>query len=406
MGIGIDVGMKQDYSYLFDGLSGGSSGNLNFLSDYASIKNGSYGKLLKSYYGSQGSTGTTGSSSKGAKTNDVLDQILREKMYPKVSKEAQKANSDLTSGITKLTNTVAGLQSEDTYKASEDGTSAADKVISAVKDYVSQYNDVVTAAKDSTMMNKTAHVAGMMRSTETYADKLAEIGITLNEDRTLSLNEDKLKAAGISKVQELFSKDNVVSYGSTVGARLGFAGAASEPASAAEKAKEEEEEKEKDSQYGPAGLKEDIEELMSESLFGKTKDEDGKELYDLTKIMAAVKSFVGNYNSVLDAAGSSYNSGVISNLVSLREKTGRNASALGSFGISVDAKGKLSVNEDVFKKADMSKFKGFFKEYGSSIKTPASLINYYMTTQADASDGYTAAGTYNVWGNTRYNVTL
>ena len=52
MGIGINVGnTSPNYSYLFQSASGGSLGNLNFISDYASIKNGSYGKLMKAYYG-------------------------------------------------------------------------------------------------------------------------------------------------------------------------------------------------------------------------------------------------------------------------------------------------------------------------------------------------------------------
>ena len=47
----MNISAKQNYSYLFQGL-GSSTGstNLNFLSDYMSIKNGSYGKLLKAYY--------------------------------------------------------------------------------------------------------------------------------------------------------------------------------------------------------------------------------------------------------------------------------------------------------------------------------------------------------------------
>ena len=51
MGVKINVDSSQDYSYLFQSLSSGGMGNLNFLSDYSSIKNGSYGKLMKAYYG-------------------------------------------------------------------------------------------------------------------------------------------------------------------------------------------------------------------------------------------------------------------------------------------------------------------------------------------------------------------
>lgn len=78
MGIGIDMGNKQNYSYLFQSLSssGGGMGNLNFLSDYASIRNGSYGKLLKTYYAKQQDSGTE-TSSKESRSGSVLDRILK-----------------------------------------------------------------------------------------------------------------------------------------------------------------------------------------------------------------------------------------------------------------------------------------------------------------------------------------
>lgn len=64
----INVGNNQDYSYLFQSLSSssGGMGNLNFLSDYASIKNGSYGKLLKTYYGARQDSSTAEVSKKAA----------------------------------------------------------------------------------------------------------------------------------------------------------------------------------------------------------------------------------------------------------------------------------------------------------------------------------------------------
>ncbi len=399
MGIGINVGMDQDYSYLFQGMSG-STGGQNILSDYAAIKNGSYGKLMKSYYGSVGSQSTT-ASNKTASTGNMLDRILDEKRHPKVSKDTQEANANLTSGISSLMNTVSTLQNENTYTASKDGTSAADKVVSAVKNYVSQYNDVVNAAKGSTLANKTAHVAAVMRSSEANAEKLAEIGITVNEDGTLQLNQDKLKAADISKVQELFTKENVTGYGSTVMSRLGFANVSAGAVSSTDKADEEQD---KTAYSGAAALKTDIGKLISDSLYEKIKAEDGTEEYDIGKLFDTVKSFAGNYNSMLDTARSSYNSGVVANLTRIMEVTARNKDALGQFGISVDEKGKLTVDEDVFKNSDMSKVQQFFKEYGSSIATNVSLVNYYLTTQANSASGYTADGTYNVQGNLRYDI--
>ena len=403
MGISINVGMKQDNSYLFQGLSssGGDMGNLNFLSDYASIKNGSYGKLMKSYYGSASNSSGASYGTK-ANTNNVIDKILEEKKNPKVSKETQEANSNLTSGISSLKNTVATLQNDKTYTTS-DGTSAADKVSSAIRNFVSQYNDVVSNAKNSTLTGKTSHVAGMMKVSEANAEKLAEIGITVNKDGTLQLNEGKLKSTDISKVPELFSKEDVVSYGSTVMSRLGFASVSSGSVSSTAK---DSAGQDTVTYAGAADLKTDIEKLTSDSLYNKIEDGDDAGKYDIAKIFAATKSFVGNYNSMLDAAKSSYNSGVTANLAQILEKTEQNKDGLEQFGITVDAKGKLKIDEDIFKKADMSQVQKFFKEYGSSIATNVSLVNYYLTTQANAASGYTANGTYNAQGNSRYSVDI
>mgnify|MGYP000074241772 CR=1 FL=1 len=52
-----------DYSALFGGTSDSSSvGNTNMLSDYAAIKNGSYGKLMKAYYAKQDAEKLSGKS--------------------------------------------------------------------------------------------------------------------------------------------------------------------------------------------------------------------------------------------------------------------------------------------------------------------------------------------------------
>lgn len=391
MGININVGMKQDYSYLFQGLSSGSGsggmGNLNFLSDYACIKNGSYGKLMKAYYGTAQNSGTTGTGTKSSSGN-VLEKILEEQKNPKVSKEVQEANANLVTGLSSLKTSVSTLQADKTYMDTENGQSAADKVTSAMKAYVSDYNNVVNAARGSTLTNKTAYVANMMSSTAANADKLSEIGVTVNSDGLLEINEDKLKAADISKVQELFSSKDIMSYGSTVASRLQFAGAASGTNSAADSTGTN-----NTVASGAASLKADGKALASDELYKKITDKDGNETdkYDVDKIFATAKSFVGNYNSMFDAAESSSNSGVVANLSYIREKTAQNEEALKQFGISVDEKGRMKIDEDTFKKSDMSKVQEFFKDYGSSIASNASLVDYYMTTQANAANGYTAS---------------
>lgn len=397
MGININVGKKQDYSYLFQNLSSGSGGmgNLNFLSDYASIKNGSYGKLMKTYYGTTQSTGSTASSQKSGSGN-VLERILEEKKNPKVSKEAQEANANLTTGLSSLKSSVSALQSSKTY-TDTNGQSAADKVVSAVKAYVSNYNDVVKAAKSSTLSNKTAYVANMMSSTATNADKLAEIGVTVNANGTLDLDAARLKEAGISKVQELFSADDIMSYGSAIASRVQFAGGSSSTNST------DSTDTDNTAGSGAAALKTDGRKLASDELYEKIKDKDGVYRYDVEKIFAAASSFVSNYNKMFANAESSSNSGALANLSYIRERTARSEDTLKQFGISVDSRGRMKIDEDVFKKADMSQVQRFFKDYGSAVATNASLVDYYMTTQANAASGYTADGGYNVQGSARYS---
>lgn len=383
-------------SNLFQSLSSSSSsGSSNFLADYASLKSGSYSRLMKAYYGTGYSSTTSTGSTGRSNGSGVLEKILEERRNPKVSEEVQEANANLTTGITNLKKSVSTLQNDNTYTNTENGQSALDKTVSAVKDFVSQYNDTVNASKRSTMTNKTAYVANMMKSTAANADKLSEIGVTINKDGTLQLNEKKLKTAELSKVQDLFSSKDIMSYGSTVMSRLEFAGITTNT------------DKKTDTTAGSsaAALKADGEALASDKLYEKVKDKDGKatDKYDIDKIFATAKSFVSNYNGMFDAAGSSSNSGVVSNLAQIREKTAKNADALKEFGITVDEKGRMKIDEDTFKKSDMSKVQKFFKDYGSSIATNASLVNYYSTTKANAASGYTSAGSYSVQGSSLYN---
>lgn len=372
------------------------------LSDSNTIKSGTYKKLLTAYYSMGKDSGTTtGKKSSSGSSNNILEKLQEEKKNPKVSEDVQEANANLTAGLSQLKTSLAGLQNAKTYTDTANGQSATDKVVSAMKTYVSDYNNVVSAAKGSTLTNKTGYVANMMSKTAANEDKLAEIGISVNANGTISLNEDKLKAADMSKVKELFSSENVMSYGSSVASRLQFAGATTTTNAATDSS-----DTNTTASSGAVSLEEDGKALAGSQLYEMVKDSDGTETYDIDKIFTTAKSFVNNYNSMFDAAESSSNSGVVANLSYIREKTAQSADALKQFGISVDEKGRMKIDEDTFKKSDMSKVQEFFKDYGSSVATHASLVDYYMKTQANAASGYTSAGTYNIQGNPSYSDTI
>ncbi len=386
--------------------SNNNSTNLySLFSERNAIKNGTYKKLLKSYYSSlEENSGSKTSASKRRGQNNIIDKLLKEKMYPTVSKETQEANTNLTNGISSLKSSISTLQSEKTFEDTENGKTASEKVVSAMKSYVTNYNNVVTASKSSTLSNKTAYVANMMSTTSKFEKELGEIGVMLKSDGTLQLDETKLKDADLSKVQKLFSTENIQSYGSTIASRVKFAGGGTNTTTGTNSSTDSTDSTtKKPTSSSAAALKTDGETLASSELFAKIKDEDGNETYDVKKILSTAKSFVNNYNTMFDKAESSSNSGVLSNLSYIRNRTANNTKALKEFGISVDKKCRLSLDEDTFKKADMSKVQDFFKDYGSYVASNASRVDYYMNTKANAASGYTSKASYNIPPVSDYN---
>ncbi len=386
--------------------SNNNSTNLySLFSERNAIKNGTYKKLLKSYYSSlEENSGSKTSVSKRRGQNNIIDKLLKEKMYPTVSKETQEANTNLTNGISSLKSSISTLQSEKTFEDTENGKTASEKVVSAMKSYVTNYNNVVTASKSSTLSNKTAYVANMMSTTSKFEKELGEIGVMLKSDGTLQLDETKLKDADLSKVQKLFSTENIQSYGSTIASRVKFAGGGTNTTTGTNSSTDSTDSTtKKPTSSSAAALKTDGETLASSELFAKIKYEDGNETYDVKKILSTAKSFVNNYNTMFDKAESSSNSGVLSNLSYIRNRTSNNTKALKEFGISVDKKGRLSLDEDTFKKADMSKVQDFFKDYGSYVASNASRVDYYMNTKANAASGYTSKASYNIPPVSDYN---
>ena len=206
-------------SNFINSIFGSTGGLAGMIGDYNSIKSGSYGKLLKSYY-SETTSGLSKSKSGTTKTSNVLDRILEERKHPTVSKEVSTANSQLSASVNGLKSALGTLQSESTYKDTENGSTARDKMTSALKNYVSYYNDAVESSKKTTMSNVSSNVAGMMRATKENEDALKELGITINNDGTINLDEKKLQTAEFDKIQDIFDGKKTMSYGSKVASRL------------------------------------------------------------------------------------------------------------------------------------------------------------------------------------------
>ncbi|MBR5337176.1 MAG: hypothetical protein IK152_04270 [Lachnospiraceae bacterium] len=375
--------MSNDISSLF-GKTNGISG---MVSDYNSIKNGSYGKLMKSYY--NGNTANkTKSSNRGNKDN-VIDRMMEERKNPTVSKEVTEANSGLNSSVKDLTSALSSLQSKDTYKAKEGGNATA---VKSLKDFVSAYNNTVENSKKSSLTNISKNVAGIMDAVKENKSALSELGININNDGTLAIDEKKIEAADTSKIQDLFDGDKAMSLGSKAASRLNRAASYTVNEDNAATAADDAAKVATTANSG--SLMDSITGLKDKDLYATTTDKEGNKTYDVDAITSAAEDFIKYYNATLNSARNANATGVTSNLSSMVQKTAQNSGDLAEIGINVGTDGKLSMDKTAFKAADMSQVQDTFDQYASAIESDARLLNYYSSTGAGAASGYSADGNY------------
>jgi hypothetical protein len=140
--------------------------------------------------------------------------------------------------------------------------------------------------------------------------------------------------------------------------------------------------------------------LTKSSLYNKVSktDEDGNttEDYDKDAILKSLKSFVEDYNSVIENAGDNDNTTVLKNTVRLTNETKVYEGALSKIGVSIGSDNKLTIDEDAFGEADMQDVKNLFTGSTSfATNTQMELLKVYnAATSALNSSGsiYSSSG--------------
>lgn len=231
MGISINVNTKQDYSYLFQNLSGskGSSmGNLNFLSDYAAIKNGSYGKLMKAYYAkdtadssSKASAGKTDNKTDIKTTSTAKDSAdTLAKIQKSADKLKESADKLIAKGKDSLFSEKEITTKDETGAETTTKGYDVDAIYSAVSDFVKDYNELIDNASDSNSNNVLSKSLTLVNQTAANKNLLEKVGITLNDDDTLSMNEEAFKSANMTTVKSLFNNTGSYAYKASAQASL------------------------------------------------------------------------------------------------------------------------------------------------------------------------------------------
>lgn len=186
------------YNY-FSGLFGSSksAGSMSSiygsLGDYNTIKSGSYKKLLKAYYKTNKSEKDTSSTKKTTEKKASLGTDTKELTTTK------KYADQLSDAACKL----VGNSNRSLYEEGQEK-----ELLDKVGSFVSAYNKAVEQASDSSSKNVSNAAQNMVRNTESYAKSLESIGITIDDNAKLSVDQDKLQAADRTTVKRLLGGNN------------------------------------------------------------------------------------------------------------------------------------------------------------------------------------------------------
>lgn len=166
----------------------------NFLSDYAAIKNGSYGKLLKAYYARQDAEKTAG-------TGDTSQKLT----LMKTSADALKKSADALNNTSLWEKKKIKKKDEETGEETTIEDYDWDAITKAVKSFVENYNDVVKEAGESNTKAVLRNAVWMTGMTDKNSNILIKIGISIGKGNALELDENTLKKADIGLLKTIFT---------------------------------------------------------------------------------------------------------------------------------------------------------------------------------------------------------
>ena len=191
--------MSYNISTLFGNYYAGSnnsasSGVYSALADYKSLRTGATKKLLNAYYNN------TDSSSKDASVKKAISSTSKNIANSNKALTVTKSDAD---ALTKAASKLADTSKDKNLFA--DKSNVTDDIYSAVKSFVKDYNSVIDDSDNVDSTSVLSRISSIASKTSAYSNKLEDIGITVESDGNLKIDEDTLKKADVSKVKDLFN---------------------------------------------------------------------------------------------------------------------------------------------------------------------------------------------------------
>lgn len=175
--------------------------------DYATIRSGSYFKLLNAYYGK----GTTSS-----EVEKVVSKTSTSKDDTKTLANIQDAAGEMKDSAEALLTTGKKSVFEKVTTTDKDGASKTDydtdAIYKAVSNFVSDYNDLIDTASDSNTTSILRAARTMVNYSKVNERMLGKIGITIGSDNQLKIDEETFKKADMNTVKSLFQTRGSYGY--------------------------------------------------------------------------------------------------------------------------------------------------------------------------------------------------
>lgn len=380
---GLNSGMAETYSTLLGSMGGGddAGGMGSLLGDYAAIKNGSYGKMLKKYYSKL--------EKQEAEESGKTDQKTAGKVKDASSASAAKS-------LYKSATALEGLNYDD---RSEENIG---KITDAVSAFVKDYNSLMKSADKSKNTTVQKQAEYLYNSYYNNYKLFSKVGITMNSDKTLSFDEDSMKKALAdtehgkgATVKTLFGgigsfADKAASKASQIYRAAGdgesvtsskakYAGTSSYTSSATTSKTKEEDAKKTVTDASSAAaantLYKSIEKLGATDMSNDNKEE----------LYKAFNSFVKDYNDLINNTAKSKNSNVVNQANALKSIVNNNSATFSRLGVTINSDYTLTLDEDKFKEADMSSVKKLFSGAYSPAEKMTDKVNsiYRYATQGE-----------------------
>lgn len=208
-------------STLFSGMNSSGSSFSGLIGEYNQIRNGSYGRLLKAYYKKFNADGTEKSSTTNKNTN--TDKVKPSSDTVDTAKELDTV-ADKATGLQNVAMKLAAVKegSSSLYAkktfvdTNEDGSTSTrtdydyDTLVKSVQSFVSAYNDTLESVGSIEASSVQQKTQWMTQVTSQYKDELAGVGLSVDKDGRLALDEKTFRGKEMTELQDFFEGTNSV----------------------------------------------------------------------------------------------------------------------------------------------------------------------------------------------------